>query len=77
MIGVMVGKGTYTWNDGSIYTGDIRNGKRDGVGKFAGSSKQIYEGGWHNGRRNGHGKIFYNVEKTVHYSVTQNSFMRS
>ena len=67
--GVMVGKGSYTWADGSTYSGDIRNGKREGVGKFVGSSKQVYEGGWRNGRRNGQGKIFYNLEKTVSYSV--------
>ena len=70
-IGVMVGKGTYTWTDGSVYTGDIRNGKRDGMGKFVGSSKQTYEGGWRYGKRNGTGKIYYNLEKTVYYSVWQ------
>ena len=64
-----MGKGSYTWADGSTYSGDIRNGKREGVGKFVGSSKQVYEGGWRNGRRNGQGKIFYNLEKTVSYSV--------
>ena len=64
-----MGKGTYTWADGSSYTGDIKAGKRDGLGKFFGSSKQIYEGEWRMGKRNGQGKIFYNLEKTVTFSV--------
>jgi hypothetical protein len=46
--GVKDGQGTYTWADGSIYTGAWKYGVREGQGTYKGADGTIYEGLWSN-----------------------------
>ena len=53
------GKGKeYDGNEGLLYDGEWKNGKRIGKGVEYVNGKKIYDGGWSNGVRNGHGKEY-------------------
>lgn len=61
----ITGKGTYRWQDGSTYEGEVRNGLRHGFGIFTWSSSSTwsglrYEGNWINGKRDGEGILYFN-----------------
>ena len=45
-------------NDGLLYDGEWKNGKRIGKGVEYVNGKKVYDGGWSNGKRNGHGKEY-------------------
>ena len=54
------GNGTYTWGNGSTYTGNVKSNKRDGFGVFkAPDEKAVYEGNWIEGKRNGKAKLTF------------------
>jgi hypothetical protein len=40
----MNGKGTYIWNDGKKYTGELVDGLREGFGKMEYPDGVVYEG---------------------------------
>lgn len=49
------GRGIYTYEDGSLYTGEFKNGDPDGYGIVAYASGDVYEGYWKNESPNGKG----------------------
>ncbi len=49
------GKGTFTWDNGSKYVGEFKDGQRHGQGTFTFSGLDIYVGEWKNDRENGQG----------------------
>ena len=49
--------GSYTFKDGSVYTGDLRKCRPNGVGKTLFLNKDIYEGAYINGRKEGFGEL--------------------
>ena len=64
----ITGKGTYSGNDGSLYTGDFKEGKKHGHGIllikiYIGSqlypNKDKYEGLWENDKRHGKGAMVW------------------
>ena len=58
------GDGTYYYNNGDIYVGEWKNGKKYGKGVFSWKSGDIYEGNWVEGKRSGIGlMIMQNGEK--------------
>jgi hypothetical protein len=42
--------------NGHVYKGELKDGKRNGRGKYTWPSGQVYEGEWKDGERNGRGK---------------------
>lgn len=51
-----MGRGAYTWPDGSSYEGEVHNGIRHGLGTYRCGSKPVsYIGQWNQGKR--HGKV--------------------
>jgi len=52
-------KGKLTFNDGSVYEGDIVNGKPHGKGTLTYVYGGVYEGDWVNGEQTGMGKMTY------------------
>lgn len=58
--GCMHGQGTKNYSDGSEYTGQWINGKRDGVGKLTWrSGKGTYYGQWKEDLKNGYGEAVF------------------
>jgi len=51
------GEGKYKWEDGSVYTGDWVNGKRDGKGKMMFANGRVYEGHWKDDKLDGKGRF--------------------
>jgi hypothetical protein len=48
------GSGTFTWSDGSIYTGTFVDDLIEGKGKcFWPASNNVYDGEWKQGKRSG------------------------
>lgn len=58
------GFGTYTWENGTKYVGEFKNGKFDGYGIYEETDGYRYEGQWMNGQENGQAKIIYPNEDT-------------
>ena len=52
-------KGKKTFDDGSVYEGDLVNGKMHGKGKYAFADGSFYEGDFVNNRCQGKGKLSY------------------
>ena len=49
------------YEDGSIYIGEIKNNKKDGLGKiYSSSGIKYYDGEWKNDRKEGYGRLFIN-----------------
>ncbi len=42
--GVREGKGTYTWSNGAVFSGDYVDNKKQGKGRFAFPDKGVYDG---------------------------------
>lgn len=55
----MTGSGTYRWSDGSVYEGDLQDGRPHGHGKFTWPEGSSYDGLWQEGEMMGQG-TFYN-----------------
>ena len=53
--GKMDGLGKLTYNDGTIYEGEYKNGIKKGKGKLIYSGGKIYEGYFDNGLHDGEG----------------------
>ena len=53
------GKGTYSWKNGSEYTGDWVDGRRSGNGEFEWNNGGKYEGQYLNNLQHGKGKHSY------------------
>ncbi|HEY5656272.1 MAG TPA: caspase family protein [Myxococcota bacterium] len=53
------GFGTYSWADGSRYTGGFRDGKLHGQGTLIYSDGGSYAGEWKDGKRHGYGRAAY------------------
>lgn len=54
------GNGTYKWESGATYTGEFRNGTRDGYGQYTFHNGDVYIGEWQNSERHGYGIYTYN-----------------
>lgn len=67
--GALTGIGTIQWKDGSVYTGSVVNGVREGKGKYRCNGPKIfvYEGEWHDGLFHGEGICYYGEEGCEHY----------
>ncbi|GIL80973.1 hypothetical protein Vretifemale_10116 [Volvox reticuliferus] len=57
--GVRQGKGTYTWSNGAIYTGDWVEDVMQGSGTFTYPNGDVYQGEFHAGKRHGKGMYHY------------------
>lgn len=55
--GLPMGKGTYTYNDSTVYVGEWNLGKREGYGVLTYPDGRKYEGDWVNDRQKGDGVI--------------------
>uniref|UniRef100_A0A8C2ZBM5 Radial spoke head 10 homolog B n=1 Tax=Cyclopterus lumpus TaxID=8103 RepID=A0A8C2ZBM5_CYCLU len=63
-----MGKGTYTWPDGSSYEGEVDNSTRHGTGTYKCALNGVsYTGQWDQGKRHGKGTVYYNQDKTSWY----------
>ena len=51
--------GTYTFNDGAIYSGELKSGKPNGKGKTTFPTGDIYEGEYVKGKRQGSGTYIF------------------
>ena len=51
--------GSYTFKDGSIYTGDMTNNKPNGKGRTQFRNGDVYEGFYLKGKRNGDGLLIF------------------
>jgi hypothetical protein len=49
----------FTYSNGGVYEGEMKDEKRIGHGKMIYAEGDVYEGEWKNDERNGHGKIVY------------------
>ena len=56
------GKGTYTFKDGSEYSGEFKDGYRSGQGTMIFDNGNKYIEGWLNDRQHGIG-IFYDAKE--------------
>jgi hypothetical protein len=59
MIFIPHGHGTLQWPDGASYTGEIRDGKANGKGKFSHANGDSYEGDFVNDQAHGFGEYIY------------------
>lgn len=67
--GTINGVGTYTWPNGTTYTGDIVDGLCHGVGQQQlGGGMVVYDGQWARGVRHGQGTVIFLGEKGCQYS---------
>ncbi|EMP34980.1 Radial spoke head 10 like protein B [Chelonia mydas] len=65
---VQMYNGRYTWPDGSMYEGEVKNAVRHGFGMYkCGTHPVSYIGQWCEGKRHGKGTIYYNQEGTSWY----------
>lgn len=52
------GLGSYTYADGSKYTGNYKDDKREGWGTYVWADGREYQGEWHEGMQNGVGQVY-------------------
>lgn len=55
----MHGRGVYTYKNGSVYEGELRNDKFNGVGRFTFTNGCVYEGNFKNDKFDGYGILYY------------------
>ena len=58
------GLGTFTWKDGSYFTGDWRENKITGNGRYIMKDGRFYEGSWNENKMNGYGECKYKDGQT-------------
>ena len=68
------GKTTQTFDDGSIYIGDMQNGLMHGTGIYSWTNGDRYIGSWINGKRNGIGTYFW-PDGSIFYGAWENDIM--
>lgn len=81
--------GTFTYGNGNVYTGEYRNGMREGIGKIRIVAKGVsnantiasnipatYEGEWRGNRINGHGIWFTDDGKKYEGDFVDNVMIR-
>ncbi len=68
------GFGTYVWESGNTYTGNFRNGKRDGKGTFTWTDGTVYNGDWVQGIKTGSGTNKY-ADGTLYIGEFDNNTM--
>ena len=66
-------KGKIYYEDGSTYSGDIKNYKRDGNGKFK-SEKEEYDGEWKKDQKNGEGTLIFSDKTKYKGHFKDNKF---
>ena len=49
--------GELTFPNGSVYKGQLKNGKAEGIGKLSYANGKEYNGQWKNGKAHGYGKL--------------------
>jgi hypothetical protein len=52
---VREGKGIYRYDDGTMYEGDWRGGKKDGLGRLEIATGEVYDGSWKDDLMHGYG----------------------
>ncbi|EGR28379.1 protein kinase domain protein [Ichthyophthirius multifiliis] len=55
-----------TYNNGSKYEGEVKNGLRDGKGKYYYNNGGYYEGQWKDGQMNGQGTLYFPDGQTAY-----------
>lgn len=56
---VFSGSAHLTYTDGSIYEGEVIEGKRDGTGTYTWNTGEFYDGKWTDNKMNGYGTYYY------------------
>ena len=59
---------------GYNYTGDLYNGKREGVGKYIYKNGDIYDGDWKNDLKNGEGTFTFKEDSHTYIGEFSNGF---
>ena len=60
--------GVYSWPDGSVYEGEVKNGLRHGTGTYkCGTCPSLYMGEWVNGMRHGKGVLYFDHGYETYY----------
>ena len=57
--GVKNGRGVYTYDDGDVYKGEMKDGLKHGRGVYYFADANIYDGEWLDDFKNGHGKFTF------------------
>lgn len=53
------GHGTEIMRDGAIYSGNFKDGLREGLGEYITTSRELYKGEWHYNSIDGHGEFLW------------------
>ena len=61
------------WVHGAKYSGDFKNGKKHGNGKYNFPNGDVYEGEWENGKREGEGIYTYFSGKKADKGLFKNN----
>ena len=56
---IFSGNAHLTYTDGSIYEGEVIEGKRDGTGTYTWRTGEFYDGKWTDNNMNGYGTYYY------------------
>jgi hypothetical protein len=62
-MGMMSRRGEFGYRNGSVYRGEVYNGKKQGFGKYMYVDKRRYEGYWRDGRQEGLGCIYSSIDE--------------
>ena len=69
---------TYTFPDGRVYVGDIKDNVPNGIGNMKFSNHDVYEGNWEKGKMHGRGKYyFYDSQKEKFSSSYEGTFVNN
>ena len=66
------GKGTLHWPDGASYTGDIRDGKANGQGRFTHANGDTYHGHFVDDQAHGQGEYIYHEQQQSYTGEWEN-----
>lgn len=66
---------TIEYTDGSVYTGEVLNGKRHGKGKMVWRGGDVYEGDWVNDKRTGKGRYIWGRNSKCAGDVYEGDFV--
>ncbi len=70
------GNGTYVFNSGEIFVGELKHGKKHGYGSFMYSDGRKYQGFWQNDHKNGLGLVDFpnNCNNGIKNAIKINRF---